>query len=206
MAAARIVAGPVWGHAADTNLGRRTTLQVGALGAGLVAIALFFVESYPIIVALAVAFAVFSTTTGPNLDAIALEHLGDERMSEYGHIRAWESLSCAVSCLVIGFTLEQTSPAWTMPFYALGTLSVAAWAFTLVHDRPAHVAGHGRLGAVGAAFRAAPKFWQFLVALLLVWTGFNAAWNFIALKIEQGGGGPLLIGMGRRSADSSKSR
>jgi PPP family 3-phenylpropionic acid transporter len=42
----------------------------------------------------------------------------------------------------------------------------------------------------------APKFWQFLLSLLLVWTGFNAAWNFIALKIDQGGGGPLLVGVG----------
>jgi len=32
--------------------------------------------------------------------------------------------------------------------------------------------------------------------MLFVWTGFNAAWNFIGLKIAQGGGGPLLIGLG----------
>jgi MFS transporter, PPP family, 3-phenylpropionic acid transporter len=196
MAVARIVAGPVWGHVADTTIGRRTTLQIGALGAGIVAIAMFLVDGYAAIVALGFVFAVFSTTTGPNLDAIALEHLGDERMGEYGRIRAWESLSYAVACLAIGITLELTSPAWTMPIYAAGILAVGAWAFTLRHDRPAHRAQHGRLGAVGAVFREAPKFWQFLVALLLVWTGFNAAWNFIALKIERGGGGPLLVGIG----------
>jgi PPP family 3-phenylpropionic acid transporter len=196
MAAARIASSPVWGHVADTNIGRRTTLQIGALGAGVVAVALFLVEGYAAIVALGFAFAVFSTTTGPNLDAIALEHLGDERMGDYGRIRGWESLSYAVSCLLIGFTLERTGPAWTMPIYAAGTFAVAAWAFTLRHDRPAHRAQHGRLGAVGAVFREAPRFWQFMIALLLVWTGFNAAWNFIALKIEQGGGGPLLVGVG----------
>jgi len=32
--------------------------------------------------------------------------------------------------------------------------------------------------------------------VLFVWTGFNAAWNFIGLKIARGGGGPLLIGIG----------
>jgi MFS transporter, PPP family, 3-phenylpropionic acid transporter len=34
--------------------------------------------------------------------------------------------------------------------------------------------------------------WGFLVATLLVWTGFNGAWNFVGLKIKE----PLLIGVG----------
>jgi PPP family 3-phenylpropionic acid transporter len=196
MALGRIAAGPVWGHVADTSIGRRSTLQVGALGAAVAAVALFVAEDYGAIVVIGVVFAVFSTTTGPNLDAIALEHLGEERMSEYGRIRGWESLSYAVSCLLIGFTLEQTNATWTMPIYAASSMLVLAWTFTLHHDRPAHRQTHGRLGAVGAVFREAPRFWQFMLALLLVWTGFNAAWNFIALKIQQGGGGPLLVGVG----------
>jgi PPP family 3-phenylpropionic acid transporter len=196
MAAGRIAASPVWGHLADTSIGRRTTLQIGALGAAVAAVGLFLVEEYAAILVLGFVFATFSTTTGPNLDAIALEHLGEERMSDYGRIRGWESMSYAVSCLLIGFTLERTSPTWTMPIYAVASLAVLAWTVTLRRDRPAHQELHGRLGSVGAAFRAAPKFWQFLLALLLVWTGFNAAWNFIALKIQEGGGGPLLVGVG----------
>jgi PPP family 3-phenylpropionic acid transporter len=196
MALGRILAGPIWGHLADTTLGRRTTLQIGALGATAAALALFAVDTDAAILILGFAFAAFYSTSGPNLDAIALEHLGRERMSEYGRIRAWESLSYAVSCLLIGLTLELTSPAWSMPILAAGALAVAGWATTLHRDRPAHLEHHGRLGTVGAAFRAAPKLWQFLLALLLVWTGFNAAWNFIGLKIDQGGGGPLLVGVG----------
>ncbi len=196
MAVGRIASGPVWGHLADTTIGRRSTLQIGALGSAVAALALFAADAYAAIVVIGFVFAVFSSTTGPNADAIALEHLGDERMSEYGRIRGWESFSYAISCLAIGFTLELTSPRWTMPIYAVASLAVFAWTFTLHHDRPTRVERHGRLGTAGAVFRAAPKFWQFLLALLLVWTGFNAAWNFIALKIEQGGGGPLLVGIG----------
>jgi MFS transporter, PPP family, 3-phenylpropionic acid transporter len=196
MAVARIVANPVWGHVADTTLGRRTTLQIGALGAAGAAFALFMADGYLPIVLIGFVFAAFSTTAGPNIDAIALEHLGDERMGDYGRTRGWESLSYAVACLLIGFTLEKTDPTWTMPIYAVGMLGVAAWTITLGADRPAHRERHGRLGAVGAVFREAPAFWQFLLALLLVWTGFNAAWNFIALKIQQAGGGPLLVGIG----------
>ncbi len=196
MAVGRIAASPAWGHLADTTLGRRTTLQIGTLGAAATAVLLFFFDAYAAIVALAFVFATFSSTTGPNMDAIALEHLGEERMGEYGRIRAWESLSYAVSCLLIGLTLELSSPAWTMPIYAVAGLAVLGWTSTLRHDRPTHHERSGGLGTVGAVFREAPRFWMFLVALLLVWTGFNAAWNFIALKIEQGGGGPLLVGVG----------
>ncbi|MGZ5352033.1 MAG: MFS transporter [Actinomycetota bacterium] len=196
MALGRICASPVWGHVADTSLGRRTTLQIGALGAAATAVAMFFAGGYAAILVLGFVFATFSTTTGPNLDAIVLQHLGDERMGDYGRIRGWESLSYAVSCLLIGLLLEQTNTRWTMPVYAGASFLVFAWAFTLPHDRPLRLEKHGRLGTVGEVFRRAPKFWQFLIALLLVWTGFNAAWNFIALKIQEGGGGPLLVGVG----------
>lgn len=196
MALARVVAGPLWGHVADMSIGRRATLRIGSLGAAISAIGLFFAEAYGAIVALGFVFAVFSATTGPNIDAIALEHLGQERMGEYGRVRAWESLGYAMACLAIGFTLEATSPRWTMPIYALASLAVFVWSATLHRDRPVQGEDHGRLGAVGAVFRAAPRFWGFLLTLLLVWTGFNAAWNFIALKIQFGGGGPLLVGVG----------
>jgi PPP family 3-phenylpropionic acid transporter len=42
----------------------------------------------------------------------------------------------------------------------------------------------------------APRLWGFLVAVFLVWTGFNAAWNYIGLRIDDAGGGPWLIGLG----------
>jgi PPP family 3-phenylpropionic acid transporter len=196
MALGRIAAGPIWGHVADTTLGRRVVLRIGALGAAATAFAMFFVDSYGAILLLGFTFAAFATTTGPNMDAIALEHLGEARMTDYGRIRGWESLSYAATCLLLGIALELSSPRWTMPVYAAAMLAVLAWTATLHHDRPEHRERHGRLGAVGAAFREAPRFWQFLLSLLLVWTGFNAAWNFIALKIEQGGGGPLLVGIG----------
>jgi predicted MFS family arabinose efflux permease len=82
-----------------------------------------------------------------------------------------------------------------MPIYAIASLTVLAWTVTLERDRPQPIE-HGRLGSVGAVFRAAPRFWGYLAGLLLVWTAFNGAWNFISLKISDAGGGPLLIGFG----------
>jgi PPP family 3-phenylpropionic acid transporter len=197
MALARIAVNPVWGHLADTRLGRRRTLQIGSAGAAAAAVALFASEGVATIAVVGCVFAAFQTTTGPNIDAMTLTYLGDERMHDYGRVRAWESVSYAGACLALGVLLQAVGVRWAMPAFAAASVAVAAWAATLPVDRPEGVRGeHGRLGTVGTLFRSVPGFWIFLLALLFLWTGFNAAWNFIALKIEAGGGGPLLVGIG----------
>jgi PPP family 3-phenylpropionic acid transporter len=196
MAVARVVLSPMWGHLADTTIGRRHALQIGAVGGAVGALALFAAESNTAIVATAVVLAGVSATIAPNVDAIALAYLGD-RMTDYGRMRGWESLSYATTCLMCGVVLERVGARWVMPIVAMAALAVFAWTIVAIEpDRPEHRIRHGRLGAVGAVFRAAPRFWVFLLALLLVWTGFNAAWNFIGLRIERAGGGPLLLGVG----------
>jgi predicted MFS family arabinose efflux permease len=80
-----------------------------------------------------------------------------------------------------------------LPLYATAGALMLVWTTIAVRpDRPKELQRHGRLGAVGAVFRTAPRIWGFLVATLLVWTGFNGAWNFVGLKIRE----PLLIGVG----------
>ena len=196
MSVARLLVNPVWGHVADTRIGRRTALQLGALGSAVAALAMNLVDGPGALMVAAFVQSAFMVANGPNVDAIALVHLGDERMSDYGRIRSWESLTYAAGCLGFGFVLQRSGVGWAMPIFAISTLLVFGWSFTVVRDRPHGVVVHGRLGSVGAVFREAPRFWGFLAAVLLVWTGFNAAWNFIALKISDEGGGPLLVGIG----------
>jgi MFS transporter, PPP family, 3-phenylpropionic acid transporter len=196
MAVARLVTNPLWGHVADTTIGRVTALRLGSLGVAVSALSMNLVEGLGPIAAVSFVLAAMQVAGGPNLDAIALAHLGDERMTDYGRIRAWESLSYAAGCLAFGAILQSAGIRWAMPIFGVASLGVALWSVTLERDRPHHVERHGKLGTVGAVFRAAPRFWGFLVAILLVWTGFNAAWNFIALKIADEGGGPMLVGFG----------
>jgi PPP family 3-phenylpropionic acid transporter len=195
-AVARVLCNPVWGHLSDSTLGRRRALQIGTLGSAIAAFGLFFTSSLGSILVVVFVFATMSAATGPNVDALALVHLGDDQMHQYGRVRGWESLSYAASCLVFGFVLQLVGARWAMPIYGAAAILVLLWSSTLVQDRPTRSEHQGRLGTVGAAFRAAPRFWVFLIALLLVWIGFNAAWNFISLKIEAAGGGPLLVGIG----------
>jgi MFS transporter, PPP family, 3-phenylpropionic acid transporter len=193
MAVVRMLAMPIWGHVADTRIGRRRALQLGLVGMVSFAIVASVLDSLVGVAFGAVGIALAMAASGPNIDALALVELGEERMADYGRVRAWESLSYATACLVIGLLLDLNGVALALPIYGAAAAVTLVWTTIAVRpDRPEHREHHGRLGAIGAVFRAAPRFWGFLVATLLVWTGFNGAWNFVGLKIED----PLLIGLG----------
>ena len=159
MAFARVMCNPVLGHLADTRFGRRRILQVGVLAGGTMTLAVFlFGHGVLAIVILAAVFAGLGSTVGPSIDAIALDHLGDERMADYGRIRGWESLSYAVTCLVLGAFLEAFGVRYALAFYAFASLLVLLWASTIEADPPRRTEHEGRLGAVGAVFRETPRF------------------------------------------------
>ncbi|MDQ4109053.1 MAG: MFS transporter [Actinomycetota bacterium] len=193
MAAVRIIAMPIWGHVADTRIGRRRALQLGLVGMVVFAIVASVLDSLVGVAFGAVGIALAMAASGPNIDALALVQLGEERMADYGRIRGWESLSYAAGCLAFGWLLDLYGVSLALPLYAAAGALMLVWTTIAVRsDRPKEPAQHGRLGAVGAVFRTAPRIWGFLVATLLVWTGFNGAWNFVGLKIDE----PLLIGVG----------
>jgi MFS transporter, PPP family, 3-phenylpropionic acid transporter len=193
MAAVRIVAMPIWGHVADTRIGRRRALQFGLVGMVVFAIIASVLDSLVGVAFGAVGIALAMAASGPNIDALALVQLGEERMADYGRIRGWESLSYAAGCLAFGWLLDLYGVSLALPLYAAAGALMLVWTTVAVRpDRPKEPQQHGRLGAVGAVFRTAPRMWGFLVATLLVWTGFNGAWNFVGLKIKE----PLLIGVG----------
>jgi MFS transporter, PPP family, 3-phenylpropionic acid transporter len=196
-AVARMLANPVWGHLADAKIGRMLALQIGLVGATIAGLSLNLVDGLAAIASVMFVNAAFMVAHGPNVDAIALEHLGDDRMAEYGRVRGWESLAYAGGCLAFGAFLQAAGVGWAMSIYAVSLVLVLGWTVLIPRDRPRggdHA--HGRMGTVGAVFREAPRFWGFLVAVLLVWIGFNAAWNFIGPRIEGEGGGAMLIGLG----------
>ncbi|MGH2680613.1 MAG: MFS transporter [Actinomycetota bacterium] len=193
MALVRIVAMPIWGHVADTRIGRKRALQLGLVGMVAFGVVASVLDSLVGVAFGAVGIAIAMAASGPNVDALALVQLGEGRMSEYGRIRGWESLSYAAGCLLFGWLLDLNGVTLALPLYAATGALMFVWATVAVRsDRPKDPERHGRLGAVGAVFRTAPRFWGFLAATLLVWTGFNGAWNFVGLKIEE----PLLIGVG----------
>jgi PPP family 3-phenylpropionic acid transporter len=197
MAIVRIGANPIWGSLADARIGRRRVVQMGLVGGIAAALVLSWLgHDLAGVLVPAVVLAAFNGQIGPNIDALALVSLGEHRMSDYGRIRAWESFSYAIACIAFGALLQATGVTWLMSVNAGAMAAVLLWSSTLPPDRPARRIHHGRMGTVGAVFRESPRFWGFLAGAFILWTGFNAAWNFFALRVEIGGGGPLLVGIG----------
>ena len=193
MAAVRIVAMPIWGHVADTRIGRRRALQLGLVGMVLFAI----------------------VASGARLARRRRVRRGRDRVGDGGigpehrRARARAARRRADGGLRPDPRVGEPLLRGGLPHVRLAARPLRRVArpsavrgrgradARLDDDRRATgpsegAAKHGRLGAVGAVFRTAPRMWGFLVATLLVWTGFNGAWNFVGLKIEE----PLLIGVG----------
>src|SRR4029078_9516810 len=135
-AAARMVANPFWGHTADTRWGRLTVLQVCLAGSAGAALLLNVHWAFAGIVVTAAIHSAFLVGPGPNIDALALAHLGEERMSDYGKIRGWESLTYAAGCLCFGLILERYGMGWAMPLFAASALVVLVLSTILRPQRP----------------------------------------------------------------------
>src|SRR5262249_26450751 len=80
MAVARIATNAFWGSLADTRLGRRSVLRM-TLAGGVVAASLLsaFGQGLAAVILTATLLAAFNGSVGPNIDALALTHLGRER-------------------------------------------------------------------------------------------------------------------------------
>jgi PPP family 3-phenylpropionic acid transporter len=199
MAVARIAANPVWGHLADARMGRRRALVASLCGSVVSALLLLGLgHGLARVLAPAVLLAAWSGSIHPNIDALTLTRLGPDGMAGYGRIRAWESLSYAACCVAFGALLQAVGSTWLMAVHATALLALGLWALTLASDRPEESArvDHGRLGTAGAVLKGSRRFRGFLFGSLILWIGFNGAWNFLALRIQSQGGGPLLVGLG----------
>jgi MFS family permease len=73
-AAARMIANPLWGHYADTRLGRLTVLQVCLIGAAAAGLALNVQWAFMGVVIAATVHSVFLIGQGSNIDALPLAY------------------------------------------------------------------------------------------------------------------------------------
>lgn len=195
VALASLVAGPIWGHVADTALGRIRTLRLSALVSIVVVLAYAVLARgfWPLMLGAAVLWAAWAPVV-PIGDALAVVRLGGEAIVEYGRIRLWSSIGYAIAIMLLGAVLEGVDLVVILPLFACAAAAVAVWSFAGPADRAEHVA-RSRLGAVGDVFRAAPRLAPMLAALLLVGVGTTAAWQFLPLRIVGSGGGPFLVGV-----------
>jgi PPP family 3-phenylpropionic acid transporter len=189
-ALAGFVAAPLWGHVADGALGAEHTLVVASIAAAVAAVPLAFVHSFAALTVVVVLVTAARSSGASLSDAIALEHLADDR-AQYGKVRLWLSVGWAISACVWGIVLQTGSLAW-MPWIYAGCVLLVAVA--------AHFAGGGRRRTVydpspaGARRGMVIALAPFLLSLLLLFAAFNATFSFVSLRIRELGGGLFVVG------------
>jgi MFS family permease len=187
-ALAGFISTPLWGHAGDGQLGAERTLVVAAIGAGAAAVPLVFVHSFLALTIVVVLITAARSAMASLTDAIALEHLGDDR-AQYGRVRLWLSLGWAISACVWGLVLQWGSLDWLPWIYVGCVLVVAVAAYSVGGGRAVREptpAGTRRAMLIALA--------PFLLSLLLLFAAFNATFSFISLRIRELGGGLFVVG------------
>jgi PPP family 3-phenylpropionic acid transporter len=187
-ALAGFVSTPLWGHAADGRLGAEHALVVASIAAAVAAMPLGLASSFLALTIVVVLITAARSAMASLTDAIALEHLGDDR-AQYGRVRLWLSLGWAISACVWGLVLQWGSLDWLPWIYVACVLLVAFAAHAVGGGRTLHdpsPAGTRRAMLVALA--------PFLVSLLLLFAAFNATFSFISLRIRDLGGGLFVVG------------
>jgi MFS family permease len=187
-ALAGFISTPLWGHVGDGRLGAERTLVVAAIGAGAAAVPLVFVHSFLALTIVVVLITAARSAMASLTDAIALEHLGDDR-AQYGRVRLWLSLGWAISACVWGLVLQRGSLDWLPWIYVGCVLVVAVAAYSVGGGRAVREptpAGTRRAMLIALA--------PFLLSLLLLFAAFNATFSFISLRIRELGGGLFVVG------------
>jgi MFS family permease len=187
-ALAGFVATPLWGHAGDGRLGAENALVLASIAAALAVVPLGIAHSLLALTIVVVLITSARSAMASLTDAIALDHLGDDR-AQYGRVRLWLSLGWAISACVWGIVLQTGSLGWLPWIYASCVLAVAAAARLARGARSHHdptPAGARRAMVVALA--------PFLLSLLLLFAAFNATFSFISIRIRDLGGGLFIVG------------
>jgi MFS transporter, PPP family, 3-phenylpropionic acid transporter len=188
-AAAAFVTTPLWGYAADRGLGAERTLAAASILAAIAAIPLAFAHGFWALTLTSMLVTGARCATPSLADSIALDTLGTDR-AQYGRVRLWTSVGWAVACCVWGGLLAAGSLEWLPAIYGVAAVALAAWAFRLRRPHASH--GRSRLRARGVLSRDLAVF---LGSLLLVFAAYSATFSFVAIRMDELGGGLFIIGV-----------
>ena len=195
-ALAAVSAAPFWSHVADRRAGTTRTLQRSLLAAAAATLVLAATGSMlvPVIGAAALLWTSTSAVT-PLTDALAVSTLGPSRLHTYGAFRLWASVGWGVGAIAFGALFEFGGLAWLLPIYAAGLLACALYVGLFPRVRPETTGIGAPLGSFGEALARVPRLPIYLLGLLLFGASQHAAWDYVPLRIESGGGGPFLVGV-----------
>jgi MFS family permease len=188
-AAVAFVGTPIWGYLADRKLGAERALGVSSLAAAVLALTLVVADGLAALTVAVVLVYAARCATASLCDAIALDHLGDDRAA-YGRIRLWTSVGWAVAVCVWGLLLQLGSIDLMPWIYGGSALVIGIAALRFAGGRVLHAPPpHGSRRAMARALSV------FLLSLLVLFAAYSATFSFVAIRIDELGGGLFVIGV-----------
>jgi PPP family 3-phenylpropionic acid transporter len=198
---------PVWGHLGDEVLGTKRALQLAAIPAALLLVALDLPLPVFAIVLLCVAGGMTGAPIAALTDAHTVSGLADPER-EYGRLRMLGSLAGGIAAIAVGLLYDHTGYVMTPLIGGVSLSAVALIAFRMPQSQagrkllerarsaePAEPAvGRGRFGTLSEALRGRPRLILLLLGCLGIFTGIMGGGTFITLRLQALGGGPSMIG------------
>ena len=203
-ARAATVGVPVWGHLADSVVGRGRAFRMGLLAGACMAAGLLLQIPLIALVAMFASFTVFASLFIGLADALAVVDLAAPER-QYGALRAHASLSFTVGVVAVGFLYSWAG-------YGAAPVVFLVWAGALLllvrrvpdrstrstarphADGAAGRRGH-RFGSLGRAFAVQPRLWLLLTVFALAFAGVQGALTFIGIRIVELGGQPSDVAL-----------
>ena len=188
-AAVAFLGTPAWGYLADRRLGAERALGLSSLAAAALAVPLAFADGVLALTAAVVLVFAARCATASLADAIALDHLGGNRAA-YGRVRLWTSVGWAVAVCLWGLLLQLGSIDLMPWIYACSALVLGVAALQLAGPRVLHAPPpRGSRRAMARALAV------FLLSLLVLFAAYSATFSFVAIRIDELGGGLFVIGV-----------
>ena len=192
------VAVPIWGHIADTVLGRSVTLRVACVASTVAVLGLLLPIPAFVLALLIVAYAVAESALAPLSDALALNALARSPRS-YARVRLLASFGFAVASIAAGRLYDVTGFGPAPWLWAACAVAIVVVSFRVADVPIARLhASAGRVrsgGSFGLALRIQPRLRGLLIGLAFIHFGITAGFTFLALRLIGLGAPPSLVAL-----------
>lgn len=172
---------PFWGGIADARSRHRAVLLLAIAGLWAAVVALFFADTFPLLLSMVIGYAFFIGPIVPLVDNAVMAILGKDK-SDYGRVRLWGSVGWGVAATALGPVLERAGLAWAfygfLFFMAINFVVSAGLPMKIVAGtRQAYTSGLGILAHNG----------RFLLLLLVslvfgITLGVQLSYQFLFLE------------------------
>jgi MFS transporter, PPP family, 3-phenylpropionic acid transporter len=197
MMAVRVVGAPLFASIADYTGKRIWVIRGCAIAAMLSYVALAFMPTYPLILAMGMIAALFFAPVFPLIEGFSVDSASALGL-DYGRLRLWASLSFLVGSLVSGALLTIIPAGYTMGLIAFAQALTAIGTFILPPEpkrpTPAHHATSLELGEA-LKFLFASRFTVFLLAASLANSSHGMMYSISAVYWTSLGFSTFHIGL-----------